>query len=98
MPSSEELLKQADIEDIAKRGTAIYESVKGTYGPEHKGKFLAIDVESKDVYLADTSSEAVESAKKAHPNNVFYVVRVGFSFTEALANMDEYAHWLHSGR
>lgn len=95
MPSSEELLKQADIEDIAQKGTTIYESVKENYDPEQKGKFLAIDIESKDVYLADTSNEAVEQAKKAHPDKVFYVVRIGYSSAEALANMDEYAYGLH---
>ena len=96
MHPNNELLKQTDIKDIADKGTAIYDSVKANYLPDQKGKYLAIDTESKDVYFAETSNEAVEKAKKEHPNSVFFVVKIGYSYSEALANYDEYAYGLHS--
>ena len=82
----EDLIKQANIQKIAEEGTRIYEEIKSKYEPAQNWKFLAIDVDSKDVYLADSTAEAVESARKAHPNKVFYVVKIGFDSVETLAN------------
>jgi hypothetical protein len=83
----DELLKNADIERVAKEGALIYQSVKSKYEPTSTGQFLAIDIESRDQYLAPTSAEAVIKARAAHPNKVFYVVKVGFDAAETLANL-----------
>ena len=64
----------------------IYEKIKSKYEPQDNGKFLAIDTESRDVYLADSTVEAVEAARTAHPNKVFYVVKIGFDYVETTAN------------
>jgi len=85
--NNEELLKQTDIQKIAEEGAKIYESIKSQHEPIQNCKFLAIDIESKDTFLGNTSSEAVESARKAHPNKVFYVVKIGFSAAETLAGL-----------
>jgi hypothetical protein len=95
MSNSEELLKTANIQDIAEKGAKIYEQIKDQYEPQDSGKFLAIEVSSGDVYPAAISSEAVELARKAHPNTVFYVVKIGHSVAETLASMG-YAHSAHS--
>ena len=87
MENNEELLKNINNEKIAEGGSKIYEEVKDQY-IEYKGKFLAIDVESKDVYLADNSADAVVLARKEHPGKVFYVVKIGFSVAETLANLE----------
>lgn len=87
MSNSDELIKKANIQKIAEEGAKIYESIKSQYEPVQNGKFLAIDIESKDTYIGNISSEAVELARKAHPNKVFYVVRVGFSAAETLATL-----------
>jgi len=82
----EDLIKNADIEKIAREGAKIYEGVKLQYEPKENGKYLAIDIDSKDIYLADDSIEAVEIAKKEHPDKIFYVVKIGFDYAETLAN------------
>lgn len=82
----EDLIKKADIQKITQEGTKIYEDVKSKYEPQQNGKYLAIEVESKDVYLADDSIEAVQTAKKEHPDKIFYVVKIGFDYAETLAN------------
>lgn len=87
MSNNEELIKKANIQKIAEEGAKIYESIKLQYEPVQNGKFLAIDVESKDTYIGNASSEAVELARKAHPNKVFYVVKIGFSAAETLATL-----------
>jgi len=87
MQNNEELIRQADIQEIAEAGRKIYEEVKSQY-ESHKGKFLAIDTESKNVYMGETTAEAVEQARAAHPEKVFYVVKVGFSASEVLAALE----------
>ena len=83
--NGEELIKQADIQHIAEEGGKIYLQIKNDYDPRERGKFLAIDIESKDVYLGITSAEALESARQSHPNKVFYVVKIGFDVAETMA-------------
>lgn len=85
--NNEDLIKKADIQKIAAEGAKIYATIRLRYGPAHNGKFLAIDIESQKVYTGQTSSEAVELARKAHPNKVFYVVKIGFSVAETLASL-----------
>ncbi len=82
-----DLIKKADINKIAEAGAKIYETAKLQFEPAQNGKFLAIDIESKDTFVGNTSSEAVELARKAYPNKVFYVVKIGFSAAETLASL-----------
>ncbi len=84
---SEELIKNTDLERIASQGALIYQSIKSKYEENSIGKFLAIDIDSKDQYLASTSAEAVVMARTAHPNKVFYVVKVGFDAAETMAHL-----------
>lgn len=85
MSNTEELIKKADIQKIAERGAKIYEQIKIKYDPKEKGKFLAIDIDSKEVYLGNTSADALELAREHHPNKVFYVVKIGFDVAETMA-------------
>lgn len=81
------LIKKADIQKIAAAGAKIYETIKLKYEPAQNGKFLAIDIDSKDAFLAKTSSRAVELARQTHPNQIFYVVKIGYSAAETLASL-----------
>jgi hypothetical protein len=84
---SNDLIKQANIQKIAEEGAKIYEKIRLKFEPLQNGKFLAIDIDSQDTFMGNTSSEAVELARKAHSNKVFYVVKIGFSAAETLANL-----------
>lgn len=84
---SEKLLKNTDIEHIAAEGMKIYEAIKEGYEPDHNGKFLAIDIPTKQVYESNTSAEAVVEARKHHPDHVFYVIKVGFYAAETMAHL-----------
>ena len=85
----EDLIKKVDMEKIADEGEKIYEEIKSKYEPQDNGKFLAIEVDSKDVFLGEHSSDAVELAKKTHPSKVFFVVKIGYSANEILSNMEK---------
>ncbi len=81
----EDLIKNADIQKIAAEGSKIYDSIKADYEPQKKGQFLAIDIDSQEVYVGSTSAEAVELARQHHPHQVFYVVKIGYDVAESVA-------------
>ncbi len=83
--NGDELIKQSDIQKIAQEGAKIYEQIKVNYDPKEKGKFLAIEIENKKVYLASTSAEALELARQSHPSKIFYVIKIGFDVAETMA-------------
>ena len=86
MDKSEKALKKADIQKIARKGMRTYGTLKRKYDtPENKGRFLAIDIDSKKGYLGKTSAKALELAKQKHPDKIFYVVRIGFDVAETMA-------------
>ncbi|MFA5062143.1 MAG: hypothetical protein WC526_03270 [Patescibacteria group bacterium] len=82
MSNDEEFINKADIQKIADEGEKIYEQIKVKYDPQERGKFLAIDIDSKGVYLGETSAEALRLAREHHPDKVFYVVKIGFDSAE----------------
>ncbi len=86
MNATEELIKKADIERIAQEGEKIYGQIKADYDPKEKGKFLAIEIEHKKIYLGATSVEALSLARQNHPGKVFYVVKIGFDTAETMVN------------
>lgn len=75
----------ADIQKIAEEGFKIYQEIKTSYDPKENGRFLAIDIESRNAYLGDTSAEALTLAREKHPGKVFYVVKIGFDAAETIA-------------
>jgi len=84
---NEDLIQNVNIQQLADEGNKIYEEVKHEYEPQKIGKFLAIETEAKNTYLGDTSSEAVEKARKVHPDKIFFVVKIGFSASEVLTEL-----------
>jgi hypothetical protein len=84
---SEDLIKKADLQKIASEGARIYDQLKINYEPQENGKFLAIDIDTKNAYLATSSAEAVELARQKHPDKVFYVVKIGFEVAETMARL-----------
>ena len=73
-------------QEIATKGTAIYDRIKPSFEPKENGKFMAIEVDSEKTYLGRTSAEALEKARTSNPGKIFYVVKVGFETAETLAH------------
>jgi len=68
-----------DHRELARRGRDYYDRVlRAKLEPEHKGKFLALEVETGDYALGDNSLEALDRAEAQHPDSVFYILRVGY--------------------
>ncbi|OGY35407.1 MAG: hypothetical protein A3E36_01775 [Candidatus Andersenbacteria bacterium RIFCSPHIGHO2_12_FULL_45_11b] len=75
------------IEEIAKKGERIYVKKEKTLSAAHKGEYMAIQVDTGDYFLGETGGIAIEKAKKRYPEDVFYLVKIGFSATQTLASM-----------
>ena len=78
-------LIHADFQEISRKGQEIYQSQKPQYEPAYNGQFLAIEVDAKNIYLGETSADALEKARSAHPGKIFYVVKIGSNVAETMA-------------
>jgi hypothetical protein len=68
-PDSREIARQAELIYERRLRTALEES--------HKGEFVAIEPISGDYFLGRTLSDAIQAARKAYPDRVGHVLRVG---------------------
>jgi hypothetical protein len=65
---------------IAERAERIYaERLKAHLELTHRNDFVAIEPISGDHFVAATLSEAIQAARKAHPDRLSYAIRVGHS-------------------
>ena len=78
-------MQKVNIEKIAKEGVKIYERLRKRYDPKEKGKFLAIDTKTQEVYLGNSSAEALVLARQKNPNAIFYIIKIGFDTAETVA-------------
>jgi hypothetical protein len=68
----------AETQSIADRAKRLYaERLQATLEAEHRDRFVAIEPESGDYFLADTFDAAVDAAWTRHPGRLSYVIRVG---------------------
>lgn len=67
------------LEQITKKGEEIYRAkYKEQYEKDHKGQFLAIDIDSEEAFLGNSLEEAGSNAREKYSNKLFYFVKIGF--------------------
>jgi hypothetical protein len=65
-------------QDIAQRGEAIYKhKYQADFENKHKGKFVAVNVNTEEATMADTGEDAIRIALEKDPAGLFHLVRVG---------------------
>jgi hypothetical protein len=68
----------AETREVIRRGQEIYErDLRAKLEPTNLHDFVAVEPESGDHYLGSTLSEAIESARAAHPDRLCFAIRVG---------------------
>jgi len=71
-------LKPREVQELAERGQAIYDKqLREKLEPDHAGRFVAIEPQSGQYFLGDTTDEALSKAEQAHPNKLFHLIRIG---------------------
>lgn len=64
--------------EIAELGKAIYrDRWEAELTKTAEGKFVAVNIRTGEVDVADTPEEAVHSAEKRDPKGYFHLIRVG---------------------
>lgn len=67
-------------EEIGRIGTEIYRrEIRPKVMPQHKGKFLILDILSGDYEVDEDDSTAEEVLRARRPDGVFYGMRVGYT-------------------
>lgn len=65
-------------QSVATRAKAIYaEKLQSQLELENPNQFVAIEPESEDSFVAESFSKAVAAARKAHPDRISFVIRIG---------------------
>ena len=67
------------LENVAARGESIYqEHIKPLVDPLHHGKFVVIDIETRDYEIGKRMIVASKKLRERRPEAVTYGIRVGF--------------------
>ncbi len=68
----------AETRAVIDRAKRIYvEHLQAALEPEHLNRFVAIEPESGEYFLADTFDEAVKLARAKYPSRLSYTLRIG---------------------
>jgi hypothetical protein len=79
----------AAADDLAESGQRLYdERLHNLLEPSQAGRYVAIEPVSGNYFLGDTSTEALLEAKRALPEAMFYLARVGYSAADTLSSYD----------
>ena len=66
-------------QEVESRGEATYvQQIRNQVDPQHKGKFLVIDIETGDYEIDADDLVATQQLLATHPNAVIYGLRIGF--------------------
>lgn len=67
-----------NVQDILNRGKEVYEGKKADLEqPNNKGKYVVIEVDSKDSFVGETREKAVAEARTKHPRAILFVRKIG---------------------
>lgn len=65
--------------ELSRKAWAIYEKkLKKELEPKYKGQLVAIEVDSGDWFLGETSLEAILKAREKYPDKIFHLIRIGY--------------------
>ena len=68
-----------ETKSLTNRAKAVYQSqFREKLEAEHWGKYVAIEPDSKDYFVADSFGDAIRASRSSHPTRIAYVIRVGY--------------------
>ena len=85
-------LRKDDLEtgdDLVESGQRVYEErLRMLLEPAQAGRYVAIEPVSGEYFLSDTGTEALLEARRALPEAMFYLARVGYTAADTLSGYD----------
>ena len=73
-----EKMRIVDKDEMVDKGDEIYKKIKDKLEPQHKGEFIAIEVDTGDYFFGNDPVGADEKAREKYPDAVFYLARIGY--------------------
>jgi hypothetical protein len=73
-------------EEIIKLGEQIYFEIKEELEKNYYGKFVVIEVDTKDYFVNDDKTLAIQEAEKKHPGKLFFIAQIGNLKTQPNVN------------
>jgi hypothetical protein len=78
--------KKYPTSEIVRRGKEIYDrDIRAKVEPEHRGKLLAVDVDTGDYAIGDNSLSALNNLRLKRPDAVAFLIRVGHATAGRIA-------------
>jgi hypothetical protein len=76
-------------DDLVESGQRLYdERLRELLEPSQTRRYVAIEPVSGEYFLGDTDTEALLEARRALPEAMFYLARVGYSAADTLSSYD----------
>lgn len=73
-------------EEIARRGNELYrQTIRDQVLPQHKGKFLVLDIESGDYEIDEDDLSAEEALRLRRPAGILFGLRIGYTSAYTLS-------------
>ncbi len=66
-----------NVDEFSKKSVDFYKEIQSDLEAKHKGKYAALDFETKRYWIGETLTEALAKAKEDFPTKLFYAVQVG---------------------
>ena len=69
-----QVYQHPDIPKISKQGQRLFEALDPELREQHRGQFVAIEVDSGDYFIGETAMAANQKARAKHPGKVFFLI------------------------
>ncbi|MBC8473768.1 MAG: hypothetical protein H8D54_03055 [Candidatus Omnitrophica bacterium] len=79
--------KRFNLEEFSKKSEAVYSSIKAELELTSKGKYVALDPESRRHWIGNTPTEALTKAKEDFPGKLFYLLQIGSPTTFSIQSI-----------
>jgi len=71
-------MTEPNVDEFVRRAEEVYATkMRAVLEPDHIDEFVAIEPESGDYFLGNTLNEAAAAARRAYPDRLTHVMRVG---------------------
>jgi hypothetical protein len=72
------LMSTQETKSLARRAKSLFEDqLRKELEAENHGKYVAIEPDSHDYFVAETFSEAIRASRNKHPEKLAFVIRIG---------------------
>jgi hypothetical protein len=71
-------MTEPEVDEFVRKAEEVYATkLRAVLEPDHIDEFVAIEPESGDYFLGNTLNEATVAARRAYPDRLTHVMRVG---------------------